>query len=139
MGSISQRQNKYYDHFRAIQKDLVRQFNKAKNLNYTEFVLSLYPRVTFKKFSKMMNINEKQAHDLIVSYNHWKNPSVQNNPVEHTFFRFFETDLRKVNFRINMDDKEIEIRLVQKNKDLIKTLDGHLNRLDDIIGELETN
>lgn len=85
MESIANK-TKYFDAFRSVQKDLIKQFNKAKNLNYTEFVLSLYDNLEFTKFAKLMNVNEKQATDLLTVYDEWKNPDVSFTTFGRSFF-----------------------------------------------------
>ena len=103
-------------------------FNKAKNLNYTEFVLSLYDTLDFNKFSKLMNINEKQSNDLLNVYDEWKNPDVSYTTFGRTFFQNQNTDLRGVHFT-KSDDGTITITNQESTENLQSTISGLNSKL----------
>ena len=94
--------SKYHD-TRQIQKELAKQFNKARNLNYTEYVLQLYDNLDVIKFAKLMNITDKQANDYLSIYDEWKNPDVTYTTIGRTFFNNLQTDLRRVHFTKSED------------------------------------
>ena len=127
MSSIANK-SKYFDAFRSVQKDLVKQFNKAKNLNYTEFVLSLYENLDFAKFAQLMNVNEKQANDLLTIYGEWKNPDVTFTTFGRSFFQGQNTDLRRVHFE-KKEDGNIEIKNLSSNDNLVNTINGLNSKL----------
>lgn len=126
--SLDTNGNKYYDPFRPIHKELVKEFNKAVRLNNTEFVLSLYPTVKISKFAKMMNVNEKKAKELIEGYNANKNPSTAGNRLGETFFGPSQTDLRKINFEVVED--QIQIKGLEAEKHLVNDLEGYITSLE---------